>query len=387
MTARTSLAYVCISGVLAISCFSGDVADPGAYGPVEGGPRSLIVGNGAGGSGSQGVGGNNNVCQVPPCPNNGSGGSGNGSVVKWTALLDNINIQSMALDDQNVYATSDLGLMRIPNNGGKAMPIAILQQGSSTGIAVDATNVYYPDNNGAIQAVPKDGGAAKQIVPAGMGGGSGPLIIDGDMFYYTVGPFLRRAPVSGGAFTELSNAVQQENSNLRQRLAVDSTYVYFVSAMISVGPTVAIISALPKAGGSMIPLEKPKGTVQALVPRTDNVAGVVFTDYYAFGTNTVEVRAATLNSMTTSLASITFMGGYMNAGSALTVDLDGSRLFFPGAPGLLALDKSGTITTIDDTVQVNAIAVDASTIYFANSGGGGGVGGAPILSGLKKIPK
>jgi len=387
MTARTSLAYVCISGVLAISCFSGDVADPGAYGPVEGGPRSLIVGNGAGGSGSQGVGGNNNVCQVPPCPSNGSGGSGNVSVAKWTSILDNINIQSMALDDQNVYATSDRGLMRIPKNGDKATPLGILQQGSSTGIAVDATNVYYPDNSGAIQAVPKDGGAAKQIVPAGMGGGGGALILDGDMFYYTVGPFLRRAPVSGGAFTDLSSAVEQQNFNLRQRLAVDSTYVYFVSAMMNLGPNTTIISALPKAGGAIIPLEKPKGTVQALVPRMDDVAGVVFTDYYALGSNTVEVRATTLTSQTMSLASISFMGGYMNAGSVLTVDLDGSRLFFPGAPGLLALAKDGTITTLDATVQVNVIAVDGSNIYFADSGGGGGVGGTQIVPGLKKMPK
>ena len=116
--------------------------------------------------------------------------------------------------------------------------------------------------------------------------------------------------------------------------------MYFVAAIINVGPNTTIVSALPKAGGAIIPLEKPKGTVQALVPRTD-AGGVVFTDYYALGSNTVEVRATTLTMQTTSLASISFMGGYMNAGSVLTVDLDGSRLFFPGAPGLLALAKDG----------------------------------------------
>ena len=69
----------------------------------------------------------------------------------------------------------------------------------------------------------------------------------------------------------------------------------------------------------------------------------------------------------------------------LATDLDGSRLFFPGAPGLLALAKNGTITKLDDTVQVNVIAVDASDIYFADSGGGGGP--MQILPGLKKMPK
>jgi hypothetical protein len=375
MTAWLRFATVCISGALAASCsdFFGDVPDPGASGPVEGGPRSFGYAgsfNGAGGS-------FNNVCNQPPCPSNGVGGSNVIPVSKSTVLASGLNAYSIALDDQYVYATSDQGLVRVPKSGGNVTPIGILQQGGFPGVAVDTTSVYYVNNNGAIESVPKEGGPTKVVVPAGMGGGGGSLVFDGDTFYYIVGPYLRRAPASGGAFTELANMVQQ-GGNQANRLAVDAMYVYFVS--FANGQTTQSVSAVPKTGGSVQTLEPAKGTIGALAAGN---GGVVYTDIYAFGTTKVDLKVSIVGGQTAGLTGITVTGGSPNVGGALAIDTGKLQAYFTGAPGLVRYN--GSLETLDATVQPAVIVLDATDVYFADWGGSGGP--SPSQPGIKKIAR
>jgi hypothetical protein len=380
------IGFAC-AGLLIAGCsdFSGDPPDPGAAGPNDAGPRSHPYSQfGTGGSTFNGSGGSFN---------NGAGGSFNGGagnnapVSKATMLASGVNAQAIALDDSNVYVISNQGLLRIPKSGGNFTPIGILQQGGVGGLVVDADNVYYVDNSGAIQAVPKAGGPPKQIVPPGTGGGGGPLLLDGDTFYYTVGPEVRKAPYQGGTATTLvMSGVAQEN-NQQHRLAFDSTYVYYVgSPMMGGGGPGNNVMAVPKAGGDAKVVVAAKGSIGALVSSS---LGVVYTDFYAFGSNMLDVTGASAsNAVKVQLASITVQngnqGGNQTVGVGVAYDPTANVIYL-GANGMQAIIGPTEVKTIDETVVPVAIALDATDIYFADWGGG--TGPNPNQPGVKKLPR
>jgi hypothetical protein len=372
MIARPGLAFVCLSGALAVSCsdYFGDVADPGAYGPVEGGPRSSVTGsnNGVGGSSNNGSGGSNN----------GSGVSDNNPASNAIVVAAGINVWSLALDDAYVYAASDQGLVRVAKAGGTPMPIGILQQGNPTGIALDTTRVFYVTQNGAVEAVPKEGGSPQTIAAAGMGGGNGAIVLYGDTLYYTVGPYLRTVPVAGGPFNEIANQVQQGN-NQPNRLAVDDKYVYFVSFSIGGGQQTNL-SAVEKTGGTVQTLMAARGTIGAIAASN---MGVAYTDVYAFGGTKLDLDGAFVGLAATTLGSIIFMGGNPDVGSSLAIGPSKNQAYFTGSPGLVRFD--GTMKTIDSNANVRAIALDDTDVYYADQNGGGGPN--PTGPGIKKVPR
>jgi hypothetical protein len=361
------------AGFLVAGCsdFAGDPPDPGAAGPNDAGPRSAALHQfGSGGSFFNGSGGSFT---------NGSGGSNNnGPVSKATVVAGGLRADTIALDDQYVYAASDQGLVRVPKTGGTVTPIGFLpQQGGGTAIAVDGSNVYYVTNSGGIDSIPKEGGQPANLVPAGMGSGNTSLVLDGDTFYYTVGPNLRRAPVAGGAFTDLSTRVQT-GSNQPNRLAVDPTNVYFVS-FSNDSPTMTL-TAISKTDRSTKVLATAKGTIGAIAAGT---MGVVFTDVYAFGGTKVDVNAVGDGIPLTTLTSTTIPNANPDVGNALAIDQSKLQVYFSGAPGLLRY--TGMLEMIDPVVGPHAIALDATDVYIADWSSSGGPN--PNQPGIKKIPR
>jgi hypothetical protein len=368
MNARRGFASICIAGALTVSCsdFSGDPPDPGAAGPNDAGPRSRGTGQFYGSGGSNGSGGFN-----------GSGGN-NGPVSKSTVVASGINADTIALDDEYVYAASDQGLVRVRKTGGTVTPIGILQQqGGGTAIAVDQSNLYYVTNSGGIDRIDKGGGPPMNVVPASMGSGNSSLVLDGDTFYYTVGPYLRRAPVTGGAFTQLADRVQTGN-NQPNRLAVDAKYVYFVS--INTDRPTMTLSAVSKTDGTTQVVAEAKGTLGAIAAGRD---GVVFTDVYAFGGTKLDINGAMVGGNPMTVTSITLMGNNPDVGSVLAIDPVKLQMYFPGSPGLLRFD--GMLQTLDSVVGPRALALDATDVYFADRNSSGGPN--PSQPGIKKIAR
>jgi hypothetical protein len=372
------IGFAC-AGLLVAGCsdFSGDPPDPGAAGPNDAGPRSHPSQFGSGGSAFNGSGGSFV---------GGAGNINNGPISKATVLASGVNAQAIALDDTDVYALSNQGLLRIPKAGGNFTPIGIVQQGGVGGLVVDADNVYYVDNSGAIQSVPKMGGPPNQIVPPSMGGGGGPLLLDGDTFYYTVGPRVRKAPYKGGTATDLVMSGVSQDNNQQHRLAVDATYVYYVGSPMMGGGAGNNVMAVPKAGGDAKVVTAAKGSIGALVSSS---LGVVYTDFYAFGANMLDVTGASAsNDLKVMLASITVQngnqGGNQTVGVGLAYDPTANVIYL-GANGMQAIPSLTEVKTIDETVVPVAIALDATDIYFADWGGG--TGPNPNQPGVKKLPR
>ncbi|MES1185510.1 MAG: hypothetical protein ABUL60_16990 [Myxococcales bacterium] len=180
-------------------------------------------------------------------------GAGMGGVTLLSALSPwQRRLTEIAVDSQDVYWTAPPGLTpaqlkRTPVGGGDSVTLARLPNDDDwpLGLAVDDTDVYFT-SNAALQRVPKAGGAVEALEPLG-------LHVGYDAIHPTLGIALDRAYVYFDAGSSLmrrskrdADAVEifavPEGDELRG-VVLDVDYAYF-------GTKSGNILRVPKLGGS-----------------------------------------------------------------------------------------------------------------------------------------
>jgi hypothetical protein len=163
--------------------------------------------------------------------------SGPPGVVAFSEALDATNVYWMGTDLQvaDVCDSSGcgaaLGVFAAPKAGGTAHVIATyglnVEPAVFTGIAADASGVYWTDPYGSIMTVPSVGATPITLVAgSGTGGWSGgPLAIDATSVYWAdESATLRSVPKGGGATTTIATGETEPQS-----LAVDESFVYWAN--------------------------------------------------------------------------------------------------------------------------------------------------------------
>jgi hypothetical protein len=144
---------------------------------------------------------------------------------------DSDYVYGIAADDGGVYwlgpigtGTTQMAVFGLATGGGK--PTMLVQESVGTGIAIDATWVYF--TGVGIQRVPRGGGAIGTVVPAGNVGYD--ITTDGTSVYWLEGNAavsqygVRRTPVGGGADTVLAHG-----QGWAYHIALDDDCVYWTN--------------------------------------------------------------------------------------------------------------------------------------------------------------
>jgi hypothetical protein len=192
-----------------------------------------------------------------------------------TTLASSQSSNELVVDSTNVYwgnqgqcqldggtVTCSAGVVRVPIAGGTPITLAT-DTAPIFGIAVDATNVYYADQNNEIMSVPIDGGTPEMLakttnVVFDLKVGSGAL-------YWTYpgtpcdagvcGDGVMAMPLDGGAPTTLASG--QGSPGI---FAVDSTNVYWSA---NNGESFAVMT-VPVSGGTPTTLAAGSGDLFGL---------------------------------------------------------------------------------------------------------------------------
>jgi hypothetical protein len=303
------------------------------------------------------------------------------------------NPSYIAVDGQNLYWTAlDVGrtcIVKMPLTGGTPVTLAV-GPGTPFGLAVDSANAYWTQSvsggTSSVVSVPLDGGPSVPIAV-----GTVPLVgpaIDSTGVYWTENVNdagrVMRAPLDGAAPSALAVGLNAPNA-----LAVDSASVYWLS--------LDGIFRAPLDGGVPTLLAPP-------VPFGPNLTGAIAVDVnavYSSGAGPFcSLQRTPLDGGTPELLSVAPPGAGNNLpvpclgtqGSGIASDGMGVYLVVPfGGPSSNAIsvgsgeivrvrpdldpDASGAIETI--AIGLNgpsSVVVDATHVYWTNSGGNGETG-------------
>jgi hypothetical protein len=165
-----------------------------------------------------------------------------------TLASDQTSPLAIALDDQYVYwSKNDINhtgsIMRIPLSGGSPAVFAPAQV--VNGIAVDATNLYWPDRSNLddgtiVKALRTDG--SMETIATGQSGPGGIAIDATSVYWANFRGTVMRLPLGGGTPTELSS--EPSSGTGPGSIAIDSTTVYWTHS----GGT-GMVRRVPIAGG------------------------------------------------------------------------------------------------------------------------------------------
>jgi len=283
---------------------------------------------------------------------------------------------SVDWDDEG-GASGPGSLHEVSVNGG---PVTVLAKGVLPyAVAIDATNVYWTDNPGYAMS---DGGNGSDILRTPRDGGptsvlfSGPVVstgiaMDATNLYWGggapdggSGELLMKMPLAGGAPVTLATATGGIGC-VAGCIAVDSTSVYWVAA--------GFMTKVPIAGGASVSLA-PVGEVGGLAVAA---AGVYWTQLDS-PNGAGSVRTVPLDG-----GEVTTIASYPNSVTGLSVVVDSTNVYWPytyclesgcgtGFAGGIAGAPlaGGAPTTLVDLpgagMTPTALAVDATSLYWVS---------------------
>lgn len=246
-----------------------------------------------------------------------------------------------------------------------------------TGIAIDASYVYFGDTGGHVYKLPLTGGATIQVGTSA--NGSGGVALSDSTVYWGYTPYIYSAPIGGiaGAQTVANFMSFGTTGNIATGVAADANNVYVTT--MSSGTSGGLVVQAPNGGGS--PIELASGlsypafptTMQLDPPRNLAVGGGFV--YWASpgavdGSGTI-MRApigggGTVQTLATGQAypwGLTVDANnvyWTNLGTNAKSFADGAVMKVPIAGGASPTALSSPI------LRANVVAVDATDVYFSN---------------------
>jgi hypothetical protein len=248
-----------------------------------------------------------------------------------TSTNINVTVPSLNAGTYSLVVTTSAGSSTWPRFVVDALHVP-------SGLVVDATSVYWLEQDGSVKKVPIGGGSVTAL--ATNQGHPHALAQDSSNLYWTdqEGGAVKQIAKGGGAVSTLASGLQSPEC-----IAVDGSNVYWIENGIT------SVRKIAKAGGPIATLTtNATGTALAV-----NDSGV-----YYFGANQVVYKAGL------SGGSAVFEG-LMDMGPVIV--LDATQLYFGRTALHRALLSNGTVTTYTSTPGfAGGLAVDAANLYYVN---------------------
>jgi len=275
------------------------------------------------------------------------------SLSRCYTIVAAVKTSYFAVNASHVYFTENADVARVPRAGGS---VQVLSQSERPGaMALDQANVYWSDgalSGATLQKVPLAGGTAQQLAT---GIWASNIVVDASYVYASLDDSsgtgsIVKVPIAGGAAVTLAPA--QLNNG---QLAIDSTYVYWVSLGdgTQMNNTNGSVMRVPKAGGTVVPL----------AANVNGPRSLVLANNFVYFGNRVSIQKVPTTSGAVSTVTTT------TGATALAADAGsiyaGSNVEFSS---LLQLSLAGVAqSTLAATGYTRALVVDGGTVFWSDS--------------------
>jgi hypothetical protein len=172
---------------------------------------------------------------------------------------------ALAVDSEHVYWTDDRKveeggvcgvLLRAELDGSRATTLAtcvgraVAPVGEPVGLAINATDAYWVNQDGVVGTVPLDGGAWRRLATEW---GGNAIALDSDRVYWISGLAVMAVGLGGGQPTTLAK------ERVGFAIAVDESFVYWAG-----GRSPGRVMRVAKSGGTPITLASEKSVIRAI---------------------------------------------------------------------------------------------------------------------------
>ena len=314
-------------------------------------PTGTGGGTDAGGSGGGGVVGAPTINYVTPGGVPGTVISVSGTNFPSSAAGVTVTIGGVTATISTA-TTTNLNVI-VPNLNGGSYPLVVTTAGGSASstfavgqkhppskLVVDASSVYWLEDDGSVKKVPIAGGAVTALATGLLSPRD--LAQDSTSLYFTdlQAGKVQRVAKSGGTVTTLASSLTSPFA-----IAVDSSNVYFVENGNST------LSKVAKTGGAVTALVN--GSI------TGDVLAVDGSGLYYFDPTQVIYKASLAGGVGTMLENV------IDKGPSMVLD---STSVYWGFSGLRRVAVGGgTPTTYTAPIgRVGGLAVDSSSLYYVN---------------------
>jgi hypothetical protein len=245
--------------------------------------------------------------------------------------------------------------------------------GGPDGLVVDATAVYWADDQGTVQKAPLGGGAA---VPLGGLAGQdliGIALRSGTLYFTNFGGNVYSMPTSGPTPTKLVTLATALSA-----IAVDANNLYFMTYGSS-----GMVMKVPIGGGTAAPIATWNVAMMSATPPFNiavDATNVYWTDQGTSPTTGRVMKTPILGGPLTALASGQLLPQSIavDGTNVYWVNMGTSPGFNDGSVMKVPISGAGMPTTLASGQKgLLGIAVDTKNVYF----GGADVGGVPIAGG------